>query len=681
MQLKKISTASLKNNQAHKEYEFLKVLDSIPVPIFIKDKTGIFTNCNKSYEKFIGLNRDEIIGKSVYELAPKSLADVYHAKDQELFKQGNVQIYESTVTTKNMSRYVIFHKSINRNLAGQISGLVGAIIDITEQKKAEKSLKVSEEKSKAVIEAIPDIMAIVTPEYKIVDFKKAKDFEYFENIITFIGKTITDVLPEDAATIFIENIKLSFQTRKVTIFEYQIVHKQEVRYREARGIVISDENILIMIRDITDRKIAEEEIHKLSRVVEQSPGEIIITDINDRIVYVNSKFCHNSGYTLDEVKGRDISFLMSGIHPEEFYDDIRKTISSGKEWRGEICSKRKDGELYWSLVSLSPVKKLDGKATYYLAIAQDITDKKLMEEVLQKRNSEIKEALDILEQTQLQLVEHEKLAGIGQLAAGVAHEINNPLGFVLSNFDCLKQYLIRITEVFKKYRELKNGALESEFHSLKETAEQLAALEKEKKIDYVFEDLGPIIQESDDGLKRLSDIVKALKLFSRVDRGSEFENYDLNTGIKNTLIVAKNEIKYVAEIQVELAELPELQASSGQINQVLLNIIINAAHAIKEKQMDKLGIIKITSYHDNQFAYCSIQDNGIGMSKEISKKIFNAFYTTKPIGQGTGLGLSISYDIIANKHHGDISFISEKGVGTTFTIKLPLNIGNKNEDE
>ncbi|GMA98909.1 PAS domain S-box protein [Pelosinus sp. IPA-1] len=673
MQLKKISTVFPHMNSGHKEYEFFKVLDSVPVPIFIKDKTGVFTNCNKAYEKFIGLKRDKIIGKSVYELAPKSLADIYHAKDQELFAQGNVQIYENTVTAKNGNRYVIFHKSIYRNVAGQVNGLVGAIIDITEQKKAEKSLRISEEKNKAVIEAIPDIMAVVTPEYKIVEFKKAREFDHTGDVKTFIGKTVSEVLPEEAATIFMGNISLSFQTKKVTVFEYQIVHKQEVRYREARGIVISDENALIMIRDITEKKIAEEEIHKLSRVVEQSPGEIIITDINDRIVYVNSKFSQNSGYTLDEVIGRDISFLMSGIHTEEFYNDIRKAISSGNEWRGEICSKRKSGELYWSLVSLSPVKKLDGKATYYLAIAQDITEKKLMDEVLQRRNTEIKEALDSLEQTQLQLVEHEKLAGIGQLAAGVAHEINNPLGFVLSNFDCLKQYLIKITEVFKKYRELKNGALESEINSLREIAEQLIVLEKKNKIDYIFRDLEPVIQESDEGLKRLSDIVKALKLFSRVDRGSEFENYDLNTGIKNTLIIARNEIKYVAEIQIDLGELPELQASSGQINQVLLNMIINAAYAIKEKKMDKLGMVKITSYHDNQFAYCSIQDNGIGMSEEISKNIFNAFYTTKPIGEGTGLGLSISYDIIVNKHHGGISVISEKGVGTTFTIKLPLH--------
>jgi len=305
-------------------------------------------------------------------------------------------------------------------------------------------------------------------------------------------------------------------------------------------------------------------------------------------------------------------------------------------------------------------------------MGQDITEKKLMEEALNERNREVINGLANLKRTQVQLVQQEKLAGIGQLAAGVAHEINNPLGFVLSNFDSLKKYLTKITEVFQKYGELKNQVLESDAQNLKELVQQLVIFEKQKKIAYIFEDLEPIIQESDDGLNRLGEIVKALKLFSRVDKNSEQECYDLNAGIKSTLIIARNEIKYVADIEVELGELPVIQASAGKINQVLLNIIINAAHAIKEKQMDDLGLVKISSCHDDGFVYCSIQDNGIGMTAETMKNIFEAFFTTKKSGHGTGLGLSISYDIVVNKHCGDISVISEKGIGTTFMIKLPL---------
>ena len=677
MRIKKISTLySPKNN--HNNYDdknlgFYEILDSISIPIFIKDNKGIFTNCNKAYELFMGLSRDEIIGKSVYDIAPKELADKYHGKDQELFAQGTVQVYESRVTIQGIDRYVRFHKSVYRSLVGEIKGLVGEITDITEQKKAEESLRASEDKNKAILQAIPDAMVIVASDLKIVDFKKARDFEHIGDSQSFIEKTVADVLPENVATLFMKNITLAFQVRKVTSFEYQIIHNQELRYREARSIAISDEQALVMIRDITERKIAEEEIYKLSLVVEQSPGEILITDLDQKIVYFNSTFSKKFGYTLEELQGHDMSLIMSGLQSDEFYRDLNKTISTVNKWRGEICGRGKNGEIFWTLVSLSQFRKLDGEVTSYLSMGQDITEKKLMEETLEKQSAEIRDALANLKQTQVQLVQQEKLAGIGQLAAGVAHEINNPLGFILSNFDSLKKYLIKITDVFHKYSELKNRVLESDTQNLKELAQQLVIFEKQKKIAYIFEDLEPIIQESDDGLRRLGDIVKALKLFSRVDKSSELEYYDLNAGIKNTLIIAKNEIKYVAEIEVNLGELPEIQASAGQINQVLLNMIINAAYAIKEKQMDKLGIVKITSYHKDQFVYCCIQDNGLGMTEETIQKIFTAFFTTKPSGQGTGLGLSISYDIVVNKHCGDISVSSEKGIGTTFTIKLPLN--------
>jgi len=852
MRIKKISACyrSKNDNYDDKEFQFYEILDSIPVPIFIKDSNGIFTNCNTAYEIFMGLERDAIIGKSVYDFVAKNLADTYHAKDLEILAQGNENIYEGTVTTKERSRYVLFHKAVYRSSQGEIQGLVGAIIDITAQKQAEQLLKqrislgdvvstisadclkansdiemvipsalaaiskvmeiensyffittndgkkgkrayhwnvstgnhvvldmdsatknlsihwnimksvvqefdhtkehttyyerhndkvkrivfplkngnewlgsfhlewqkegciefsneqltllklltevfvgmlqrqkseellrASEEKNKVILEAIPDIMVVVTPDFKIIEFKKARELEKFKHIEErnfFIGKTIAEVLHEDTATLFMEHIALAFQAQKMICFEYQVVYQGEMKYREARGILISEKNILVMIRDITERKIAEEEIHKLTLVVEHSPGEIVMMDINQKIAYVNSTFSKKFGYTMEELKNHDMSIITSGLQSAEFYAELHNTISSGNEWRGEICGKAKNGQIFWTLVSVTQFRGLYGEATSYIAMGQDITEKKLMEKTIEKRNVEIEDVLANLKQTQMQLVQQEKLAGIGQLAAGVAHELNNPLGFVMSNFDSLKKYLTKITDVFHKYRELKDRVLEADTQSLKELVQSIVVFEKQKKIAYIFEDLESIIHESDDGLKRLGEIVKALKLFSRVDKGSEFECYDLNSGIKNTLIIAKNEIKYVAEIKLDLGEIPEIQASSGQINQVLLNIIINAAHGIKEKQMDKLGMIKITSYHKDQFVYCSIEDNGIGMTAETREKIFNAFFTTKPRGQGTGLGLSISYDIVINKHCGDISVISEKGLGTTFIIKLPLANGNKN---
>ena len=201
----------------------------------------------------------------------------------------------------------------------------------------------------------------------------------------------------------------------------------------------------------------------------------------------------------------------------------------------------------------------------------------------------------------------------------------------------------------------------------------LSELEKNQKIDYIIGDVESIFSETLDGLRRVGDIVKALRLFSRVDQQGEREDYDLNEGVHNTLIVARNEIKYIAEVRENLSVVPLISAVGGQINQVLLNLMLNAAYAIKEKTIDGLGVIEVATYFDDTSVYCSVSDNGKGIPEHIKKDIFNPFFTTKPVGKGTGLGLSISYDIIVNKHHGEISLDSVEGLGTKFLIRLPIN--------
>ena len=164
-----------------------------------------------------------------------------------------------------------------------------------------------------------------------------------------------------------------------------------------------------------------------------------------------------------------------------------------------------------------------------------------------------------------------------------------------------------------------------------------------------------------------------LRLFSRVDQQNEFDECDLNEGINNTLTVAQNEIRYYAVVEKDLGDIPMIHANGGQINQVLLNLIVNAVHAIKSKDSGEMGKIKISTGYDDKFVYCCIEDNGEGIAEENMHKIFDPFYTTKSVGQGVGLGLSISYDIITNKHGGELLVRSTKGVGSVFTIKLPIH--------
>jgi signal transduction histidine kinase len=264
--------------------------------------------------------------------------------------------------------------------------------------------------------------------------------------------------------------------------------------------------------------------------------------------------------------------------------------------------------------------------------------------------------------TQAQLVQKEKMAGIGQLAAGVAHEINNPLGFILSNFETLEEYISFIRELMEKY------------DALAITDEAINKFKQSHDYDFIVNDIYEIIEDTSAGLNRVKEIIKSLRSFSRIDAFKEFVKYNVNEGIEETLIIAKNEYKYVATIEKNLGDIPDIEAYAGEINQVILNIIINAVHAIKsnEDNIDH-GLIKIkTELVNDEYVLLSITDNGCGMDKETKSKIFDPFFTTKDVGVGTGLGLSITYDIIANKHNGTLQVESYKDVGTTISIGLPL---------
>ena len=271
-------------------------------------------------------------------------------------------------------------------------------------------------------------------------------------------------------------------------------------------------------------------------------------------------------------------------------------------------------------------------------------------EILRRRWLELAEKIGELEEAHGQLLQSEKMASIGVLAAGVAHEINNPVGFVSSNMGTLKDYSKTMVALLDACRAGK--ATEADF---------VAA-----DFDYLKTDISDLIRESRDGLERVSKIVADLKDFSRLDQ-AEWQEADLNAGIECTLNVVRNEIKYKAEVVREYdAELPRVPCLPAQINQVVMNLLVNAAQAIDER-----GIITVRSGHDADWAWIEVADTGRGMSPEVKKRIFDPFYTTKPAGQGTGLGLSISYDIVS-KHGGHIDVTSEPGRGTTFRLWLPL---------
>ena len=266
-----------------------------------------------------------------------------------------------------------------------------------------------------------------------------------------------------------------------------------------------------------------------------------------------------------------------------------------------------------------------------------------------------------LSMAQAQLLQSEKLASIGQLAAGVAHEINNPISFVFSNFGTLQTYVASLLRVLARYEAAEPFIADAD------VARGIADLREQVDLAFLQEDVLALMAESRDGIERVRKIVQDLKDFSRVDAHQQWQWADLHHGIDSTLNIVNNEVKYKADIVKEYGAIPEVECLPSQINQVIMNIVVNGAQAIEGRR----GRITIRTGASGGNVWIEIADNGCGIPQAIQSRIFDPFFTTKPIGTGTGLGLSLSYGII-QKHRGRIEMQSEEGVGTTFRIELPI---------
>lgn len=298
-------------------------------------------------------------------------------------------------------------------------------------------------------------------------------------------------------------------------------------------------------------------------------------------------------------------------------------------------------------------------------LEKDIVRRKASENELRRRNEELTKLNGLLREAQQQLLQSEKMASIGQLAAGVAHEINNPVGYIQSNLASLGRYLEDLFAIIDSLEQCLS-ALPLD-HPVAETARAVCT---DKDLVYLRADLPDLLRESNEGVIRVRKIVQDLKDFSRIDRAQSWEKVDLHQGLNSTLNIAHNEIKYRADVIRHYGDIPLVECVPSQLNQVFMNLLVNAAHSMDG---NKRGQITVTTrLFDPQHVAIEIQDSGCGIPKELQTRIFDPFFTTKPVGQGTGLGLSLSFGIIQN-HHGRIELESEAGIGSLFRIILPVN--------
>ncbi|MDV2452118.1 MULTISPECIES: ATP-binding protein [Xanthomonas] len=298
---------------------------------------------------------------------------------------------------------------------------------------------------------------------------------------------------------------------------------------------------------------------------------------------------------------------------------------------------------------------------HFLALFHNIEGQQDYERELQQRHAELRQAYLRLNGAQDKLLQSEKMASIGQLAAGVAHEINNPIGYVHSNLGSLQEYLRSLFTLIEAYER----ALQAP--DPKALIPEIDEIRNRADIDFISRDLPQLMAESREGIERVTRIVRDLKDFSYSDRSESWKMVDLHAGLESTINIIWNELKYKVTLERNYAELPLVECLPSELNQVYMNMLLNAGQAIVER-----GTITVTTGRDEaENVWIQFQDTGAGIAPDLMQRIFDPFFTTKPVGSGTGLGLSISYGII-NKHHGRIDVESTPGQGASFRIVLPV---------
>ncbi len=408
-----------------------------------------------------------------------------------------------------------------------------------------------------------------------------------------------------------------------------------------------------------------------------APFKILLVD-DDPVFRMTIKAMLKTGYDVKEVDSGEAAIdFLEHDNADLILLDLNMPGISGLQVLQHISQKKKnseipviflsaadDNEAISSAFQSGAVDYLTKPVKKYELIARVNTHLELrhrqlhLEDMVAERTAELLKANEELESAQTQLLQSEKMASIGQLAAGVAHEINNPVGYVASNLVSLSQYMNDIFSLVEKYEKYESSLDKS-------ALAEIAVIKDDIDLDYLKSDINELLSETSDGISRVREIVLSLKEFSHVGE-NRWEIANIHEGIDSTLNIVHNEIKYKAVVTKNYGQIEDIQCIPSQLNQVFMNFLVNAAHAIEDN-----GEINITTSQQGDRVTIQISDNGCGIPKNKQAKIFDPFFTTKPVGKGTGLGLSLSYKII-EKHHGSIDLISEEGKGTTFIISLPV---------
>ncbi len=661
--------------------------------LIIDPDTANIVDANRAAASFYGWSIEELRKMNISQINTLSVDEIRKNLEKSRSRKQNRFLCRHRRSDGSVCDVEAFTSKVE--IAGK-EFLDVILFDVAESKLAEIALRESERKFRTITEQmaemvfVTDITGILTYVSPLIE--KIFGYKPYE----VLGHLFTEYLVEEEIPGALLTFRNTLQDQLTDqIIEFRFMKKNGSSFLgEAHIHYYQDQDssgMMGLIRDITERRF-NENFHKqyerellengqfLKSIYEEVNHAIFVVDVlpDGSYQYKSHNRVHEklTGITNKEVVGATPEKLFCTQIAEKFIGNYDACVRRGCSIQFEESVPFMGKEGWWETV-LNPVRNDFGRIYRIIGTRTNITERKLAEQHLFQLNQTLEERIAErtreLEMMHQQVIQQEKLASIGQLAAGIAHELNNPLNFIKINFATQKEYFEDLLLLVNEYRKI-TGKIEATNAHVTEL-QKLRRMEAEIDIDMLLDDIPMIFSVSHNGFERMTTIINSMRSFSMSHAPDERVSFDINQGIRDTLILAHHEYSDCAVIETNLDEvLPGIYCNPGQISQVFLNLIINSAHSIKSQNRSSHGKITMHTWFDGKHVFCSIADDGHGIPEKIRNTVFNPFFSTKEPGEGMGLGLSICYDIVINKHSGTISIECPDGGGTVITIGLPSRV-------
>lgn len=630
---------------------------------------GRFVQVNQALCNFLGCSEHELLARTIMSVAhPENIPSSERLTEQMAAGEFNGEQIERRYLRKDgTALWARVSLSLVRNEDGRCTYVSAQFKDITSSKMAEEAQQRAEQFAHAIMDNIDDLVMVIDMKgrwfYASASHREGLGYEPCE----LIGQDAFSTLHPEDWPLVEQAIQAIVRTGRAPVIQVRRLHKNgKVVHFEARGSLVrgacnNEDGIVVVSRAIDERLAAQQKLQEASAETElflQSiPSILIGLDGEGRISRWNESATEVFHLSSEQVRGLPIDNCgIKWLHPE-MNIELWRWLHTEVVYRCDDLPYELGGMRRYIGLNVRPIYGDKQRGPRFIVTGADVTDRKNLE---------------------VQLQQAQKLQAIGQLAAGIAHEINTPTQYVGDNIKFLKESWNGIANLLQVGRSIREQAETGGV--AKELMCDFDRRDAECDAEYLLQEVPKAIEQLLDGLQRVAKIVKAMKDFSHPG-SQEKRAVDINKAIESTVAVAGHEWKYVATVHTDLQQdLPLVPCLIGEFNQVILNLIINAAHAIASAAAEGLrekGTITIGSRRKDPWVEISVADTGTGIPEDFRSRIFEPFFTTKPVGQGTGQGLALAHSVIVQRHQGQIWFETDVGRGTTFFVRLPLQVREK----